>query len=113
MLYCIVVDQTLFGIPLRADALILTASLGETYTSELARLLGKPLYSVQRAIAGLERAGVISSRRRGSVRIVSLNTRYFAYRELYPLLLRLSEDQRYRAILRKVRRRPRAGGKSL
>ncbi len=105
-------DSTLFGSRLRTDALVLIASLGETFASELARLLGKPVYSVQRTIAGLERAGVISSRRRGSVRIVSLEPRYFAYRELYPLMLRLSEDPRYRAILRSVRRRPRASGKS-
>lgn len=106
-------DAGLFGSRLRTDVLVLTGALGETYGAELARLLGKPLYSVQRAIESLERADLIASRRRGSVRLVSLQPRYFAFKELYELVLRASADPRYQKILSSVRRRPRAIGKQL
>ena len=105
--------ETLFGTPLRTDTLVLVAALGETYPSELAALLKRPLYGVQRALSGLEQAGAIATRRRGTIRLVSMEPRYFAHEELYALALRLSRLPRYENIVKHVRRRPRAIGKPL
>lgn len=86
--------------------------LGETYAAELAVLLGRRPIETQRAIASLERAGVVASRLRGRTRIVSLEPRFYAKEELYALLLRLSSNPRYEALWER-RRRPRAIGKAL
>ncbi len=104
--------SSIFGSPLRSRALILVAALGETYPSELAALLQARLLPVQRVIASLEDAGMVATRKRGQTRIVSLNTRWFAYQELYALLMRCSERPEFAALLA-VRRRPRAIAKPL
>ena len=104
-------DQ-LFGSRLRTETLIGIARLGQTYASELARLLGRRTVEIQRAVASLEKSGAIVSRRLGTTRILQLNPRYQAREELYALLLKLSENP---ALERRwaVRRRPRAIGKAL
>lgn len=102
----------LFGSGLRTDALVAIARLGETYPAELATLLGRRPIEVQRALASLEQAGVIASRRRGNVRLVTVDPRFPAAKELYALLLRMSESPHY-AERWNVRRRPRAMGKPL
>lgn len=90
------------------------ALLGETFPAELARLLKAPLYSVQNIVAALDRDGVLASRVSGRARIVSLDPRYFAYRELKALLLRISEaEPELRAVASRRRSRPRRAGKPL
>jgi hypothetical protein len=71
----------------------MTALLGETYPTELARLLGAPLYSVQTIVESLDRDGVVACRLVGRSRLVSLDPRYYGFRELRALLLRLSEGE--------------------
>ena len=101
-----------FGSTLRTRVLVCVAAIGETYASELARLSGSALLPVQRVIAGLENTGMVVTRKRGTVRLVSLNSRWFAFGELYALLLRMTELPEY-ARFSAVRRRPRSIGKPL
>lgn len=67
---------------------------------------------IQRAIASLELAGAVVSRRRGTVRLISLDPRFPAAKELHALLLAMSESPHYERRWN-VRRRPRAIGKPL
>lgn len=84
------------------------ALLEETYPTELARLLDAPLYSVQTILADLESQGVVASRKRGRMRMVSLEPRFFAARELRALLLRLAEaESELEAAAARRRARPR------
>ncbi|MBV8282971.1 MAG: hypothetical protein JO347_13050 [Candidatus Eremiobacteraeota bacterium] len=61
----------------------------------------------------MEKSGVITTRRLGTVRIVELNRRYPEHADLVRLLLRLSERPVYAARWTESRRRPRAMGKPL
>jgi len=83
----------LFGSRRRTEVLILTALLGDTYPSELARLLEAPLYSVQTIVDALDREGIFATRLMGRSRQVSLDPRYYCHRELEALLLRMSEGE--------------------
>lgn len=102
----------LFGSRLRSDMLIAVARLGTTYVSELAALLGRRPLEIQRALASLEQAGVVATRRLGTVRLVEIDRRYPEYAELVTLLLKLSERPLYGRLWAGVRRRPRAIGKA-
>ena len=83
----------LFGSRRRTEVLILLALLESSYPTELTRLLEAPLYSVQTILEDLEGQGIVASRRQGRMRVVSLDPRYFAFRELRALLLRLAEAE--------------------
>ena len=103
----------LFGSQLRTDSLVAIGRLGTTYPAELARLLGRRPIEIQRAIAALEMAGAVQTRRVGNVRTVELNRRFPEYDQLASLLLRMSERPLYEQRWKKLRRRPRAMGKGL
>ena len=105
--------DALFGSGLRTEALVAIGRLSRTYPSEIARVLGRRLNEVQRAIVSLERAGAIVSKRVGSTRLVELNPRFWAREELYKLLLRLSELPAYEKKWAKLRSRPRGIGKPI
>ncbi|MDP3938857.1 MAG: hypothetical protein Q8R92_12090 [Deltaproteobacteria bacterium] len=106
--------QKLLGSERRTQVLVMTALLGETYPTELARLLEAPLYSVQTIVDALDKEGVFATRRVGSSRRVSLDPRYYAYKELRELLLRLAEaEPELRAAAARRRSRPRRAGKPL
>lgn len=105
--------HTLFGSAIRTNSLIAIARLQRTYMFEVAKLLGRRVIEVQRAVVSLEDAGVIVSNRLGNTRILELNPKFPAKDELYALLLRLSETPRYAKLWQKTRRRPRAMGKPL
>ncbi|HEX5132540.1 MAG TPA: hypothetical protein VFX92_08640 [Candidatus Krumholzibacteria bacterium] len=107
-------QSRLFGSRRRTEVLVTIALLGETFPAELARLLGAPLYSVQNIVSALDREGVLASRISGRARIVSLDPRYFACKELKAVLLRLAEaEPELRAIASSRRSRPRRAGKPL
>lgn len=104
----------LLGSRRRTEVLILIALLEESYPTELARLLGAPLYSVQKVVDALDREGVLATRRIGTERRVTLDPRFFAVSELRALLLRLAQaEPELRDIAAKARRRPRRKGKAL
>ena len=105
-------NTRLFGSQLRTDTLVAIARLGDTYISELAAVLGRRPIEVRRAVASLEAAGAVATRRRGTVRLIGLDPRFQARRELYALLLRMSESPHYENRWA-IRRRPRAMAKPL
>jgi len=104
--------DALFGSRLRGDILVAVNRLGTTYVSELATMLGKRPLEVQRALASLERAGVVVTRRLGNLRLVELDRRVPEFPELVKLLARIGERPVYDALWSRTRRRPRAIGKS-
>jgi DNA-binding transcriptional ArsR family regulator len=105
--------NTLFGSQLRTDTLVAIGRLGETYISELARLLGRRPIEIRRAVASLESAGAVLTRRLGNVRIVELSRLFPEHEQLADLLLSMSERPLYAKRWRPVRKRPRAIGKAM
>ena len=105
----------LFGGRLRTAVLTAVRLLGETYPSELAKFLGVRLYAIQRVLESLESEAVIVSRPVGRTRQISLNPRYFAYRELAALLWRLGREDTSTSDLKNVpgnRERARASSRN-
>ncbi len=106
--------QKLFGSCRRTEVLVLVALLGETYPTELARLLEAPLYSIQSIVDALDRECVVATWMSGNSRRVSLDPRYFAHKELRALLLRLADaEPELRAAAARRRTRPRRAGKPI
>jgi DNA-binding MarR family transcriptional regulator len=94
--------------------LLAIALTGETFPSELARLIETKLYPVQRVLDALEQEGLIASRKIGVERRITLNPRFFAQQELQSLLIRLGEqDKRLQHALAQRRSRPRRRGKPM
>ena len=101
-----------FGSQTRTRVLLVLGLLSDSYARELARLLGIPLASVQQALRGLERDGIVGARAVGRTRLYRLDPRYFAHADLRRYLRRLAEPEA--DLLRRVatlRRRPRRTGK--
>jgi DNA-binding transcriptional ArsR family regulator len=106
--------RAVFGTRRRTEVLILIALLGETYPSELARQLGAPLFSIQTVVEALERDGIVATRKRGGTRLVTLDPRFYAAKELRKLLLRLAEGEpEIQEASTRRRTRPRRRGKPL
>jgi hypothetical protein len=103
----------IFGSQLRTDVLVTVSRLGTAYISEIANILGRRPIEVQRAVASLELAGVVQTRRLGTIRTVELNTQFPEYRELANLLSKMGERPIYGERWKALRRRPRAMGKAL
>lgn len=105
-------EPALFGSRNRTMVLVGVRLLEQTYPSELAELLGLRVFSAQQILASLEREGVVVSRLVGRTRVVTLNPRYFARRELDAMLWALGkQDQTLQQKLATKRRRPRSVGK--
>lgn len=103
-----------FGGRTRTRALLALRLLGESYPRELARLLEAPLSGVQKALASLERDGLVAARSLGRTRVVRIEPRYFAFDALQRFLERLAEPEAdLRARVAALRRRPRRTGKPL
>jgi DNA-binding MarR family transcriptional regulator len=104
----------LFGSPRRTELLILLALLEESYPLELARMLSAKRFSIQTMIDSLELEGVVATRLIGRTRRVSLNPRFYAYREIRDLLLKLADAEPWLKQVAATRRsRPRRRGKPL
>ena len=104
--------QKLFGSRRRTEVLVLLALIGESYPTELARLLGARLFAVQAIVDSLESEGIVVTRLMGRVRRVSLDPRFYARRELNALLLRLAEGEPdLQQLAERRRARPRRQGK--
>jgi predicted transcriptional regulator len=88
--------------------------LTESYARELARILGRNLSPVQRALQSLERDGLVAARSVGRTRLYRVSPRAFARRELEAYLDRLLEPEvDLRAKAAALRRRTRRTGKPL
>jgi DNA-binding transcriptional ArsR family regulator len=110
----VVIDSSPFGSRTRTRLLVALRLLGESHPRELTRLLGTHLNSVQTALRGLERDGLVATRSAGRTRLVRLDPGYFANRELGRYLARLSEaDRALASSVASLRRRPRRTGKPL
>jgi len=103
----------LFGTQVRTDVLVAAGRLGTTYVSEIAKLLDRRPLEVQGAVASPVLAGVLQTRRFGTIRTVELNRRFPEYAVLVNLLLKMSERTIYAQRWKAFRRRPRAMGKAL
>lgn len=79
-----------FGSKARSQVLFALSLMDESYPRELARVLEGPLFSIQKALASLERDGLLASRLLGRTRLYTLNARYIASRELREYLARLA-----------------------
>jgi hypothetical protein len=102
----------LFGSRRRTTVLVLLGLLEESYPSELAKLLGARLYSVQTILDALESESIIITRRLGQTRRVQLNPRYVAHAELKALLWKLgTHDPELQKAAAGKRGRPRRRGK--
>ena len=86
-------ESKLFGSRRRTQILILLALLGESYPSELVRLLESKLRVVLYIVDGLEEEGIVASRRMGRTRRLMLEPRYYAAKELRALLLALAPGE--------------------
>ena len=101
-----------FGSPSRTQVLKYLRLLGESFPRELARLTGMRLSAVQKALASLERDGLVAGRHVGRMRMFTLNPRFFATREMEAFLQRLaSADPEVVRAVEQLRRRPRRTGK--
>lgn len=104
----------LFGSRRRTQVLLLLSLLNESYPHEIARLLSAPLFSIQQIADTLEREGLVVSRRAGVERRVTLNPRFFCYKELLALLRKLAmADSEIMAAAGSKRARPRRAGKEI
>jgi DNA-binding transcriptional ArsR family regulator len=103
-----------FGSQTRTRLLLALRLLEQSYARELARVLKLPISVIQKALLSLERDGLIAARSAGRTRVVTLNPRYFARRELLALISRLAEpEERLRKAIATLRKRPRRTGKRL
>jgi sugar-specific transcriptional regulator TrmB len=108
------ISSSPFGGQGRTRVLLALRLLSESYPRELARTLGMPFSSVQKAVRSLEQDGLIAGRTLGRTRVFQLDPRYFAYHELERFLLRLTEPEReLKTRLSTLRRRPRRTAKPL
>jgi DNA-binding transcriptional ArsR family regulator len=107
-------ESSPFGSRTRTRVLVTLCLLTESYAREMAKLLDVPLSGVQRALASLERDGLVSARSAGRTRLFRLEPRYFAYEDLRRYLSRLAEpDDELQERVATIRRRPRRTGKPL
>lgn len=103
----------LFGSRRRTELILLLELLEESYATEMARLLGARLFSVQSILEDLEREGIVVSRIIGRERRVMLNPRLAWAKELQALAQKVSEgDARLQSIVATRRTRPRRKGKT-
>lgn len=78
--------RTLFGSKSREQVLIFLASHTAGYATEIARLSGMDLYSIQKQLKNLDRGDVIISRQAGRKRIYSFNPDYPLLKEIKTLI---------------------------
>jgi DNA-binding transcriptional ArsR family regulator len=104
----------LFGSRTRTRILMYLALAEESYVGEMVTVLGDSKLTIQRILRDLEDLGVVASRLRGRVRLISLDKTWYAASELRALLHRMAAvDDEVSEAAASVRRRPRRPGKAL
>lgn len=104
----------LFGTTTRTNTLFVIHLLEETHASEIAQVLQISLSQVQKALNGLELAGIVVGTRVGRERRVKLNPRNYGLDELRALLDKVTlRDHELHQRLAEQRRRPRRSGKEI
>lgn len=109
--------ESLFGTPIIEKILFFLVVNNKCYPSQLKEVFQNPLYSFQRALARLEKGGVVMSYREGKTLVYQFNPRYPFLPELESFLRRAYsffpeeiKEKYYEPIIRK---RPRRQGKPL
>jgi len=101
-----------FGSRTRTRVLLALELLSESYSRELARVLGGGLSVIQKALRTLELDGLVAGRSVGRTRVYRINPGYFAVRDLRRLIRRLAEaDEDLSRQVATLRSRPRRSGK--
>jgi predicted transcriptional regulator len=104
----------LFGSATRTSILVLLALLGESYTAELAKMLGVRASAIKKIVDALEVESIVAGRLAGRTRLLTLNPRYEAAGELKALLWKLGErDFELQELAGTKRKRPRRAGKPI
>jgi len=86
-------ESSPFGSRSRTRILLALSDLEFSYPRALARRLDSPIFAVRKALAGLERDGLVTSRLVGRTRVYTLDSSYVAYRELAAYLGRLARAE--------------------
>jgi hypothetical protein len=109
--------ESLFGTPLIEKVLFYLVVNGKCYPSQLMNTFQEPLYGLQRALARLEKGGVIVSYKEGKTRVYEFNPRYPFLHELKIFLQKaysfFPEEIREKYYEPLIRKRPRRQGKPL
>ncbi|GAC1307543.1 MAG: hypothetical protein NVSMB19_20360 [Vulcanimicrobiaceae bacterium] len=104
---------SLFGTRLRDRLLCLLSVVPEIHVRGAAAVLDAPPSETAKAVASLERLGVIATHRQIGPRLVSLDPRWYAAAELRPLLSRMiAADSELTDRVAALRSRPRGSGKA-
>jgi DNA-binding transcriptional ArsR family regulator len=108
--------EKLFGNAVIEKILFFLLANEKSYASELRRTLGIPLYSVQIALARLERGGIIVRQSYGKTQVYQYNPRYPFLSELKAFLRKAydshPENMRKKFYESPVRKRPVERGNS-
>jgi len=83
-------ESSPFGSRSRTRILLALSDLEFSYPRALARRLDSPIFAVRKALEGLERDGLVSSRLVGRTRVYTLDSSYVAFKELAAYLGRLA-----------------------
>jgi hypothetical protein len=109
--------ESLFGNVVIEKILFYLIVNEECYPSQLRNVFQMPLFSFQRALARLEKGGVIVSHRKGKTLIYQFNPRYPFLKELKAFLERaydgFPQEMREKYYEKLTRKRPRRQGKPL
>lgn len=109
--------ESLFGNVVIEKVLFYLIVNGDCYASQLKEVFQMPLFSFQRALARLEKGGIIVSHRKGKTLLYQFNPRYPFLVELKSFLERaydgFPEDIREKYYEPTSRKRPRRQGKPL
>ena len=109
--------EKLFGNVVIEKILFYLLENEKAYASELKEALKTPLYSIQIALARLEKGGIIVRQAVGKTQVYQFNPRYPFLNELKIFLKKayssLPEDLRQKYYESPIRKRPRRQGKPL
>lgn len=109
--------ESLFGNVIIEKILFYLVINEECYPSQLREVFQVPLFSFQRALARLEKGGIIVSHRKGKTLLYQFNPRYPFLKELKAFLARaydgFPQDIRDKYYEQVIRKRPRRQGKPL
>lgn len=109
--------ESLFGNPIIEKVMLFILVNEKCYASQLKKTFQSPLYSFQRALARLEKGGIIASHLEGKTLIYQFDPRYPFLKELKAFLQKayefFPEEIREKYYEPKTRKRPRRQGKPL
>ena len=103
-------ESSPFGSRSRTRILLALSDLEFSYPRALARRLDSPIFAVRKALEGLERDGLVSSRLVGRTRVYTLDSSYVAFKELAAYLGRLARADAEAAATEEVQSRPQFPG---